>query len=110
MDAHCRLPDRQKLLALAGHLFRRRKLRCLANLVPWTPNRYACSPLSGENGKGSAGRMHAAQQLQCGVAQRRVLDLFLLGVVARFCPDTPLEVELVPGRTEYFALSGAGDD
>src|SRR6516165_1883860 len=110
MDPHRRLPDRQKLLALAWHLFRCRKPRCLANLPPWTPNGHACSFLSRKEGKGSAGCLYAAQQLQCGVAQRRMLDLFLFGVVARFCPDTSLEVELVPGGVEYFAFAGASDD
>jgi hypothetical protein len=39
-----------------------------------------------------------------------VLDLLLLSVVARLCPNSTLEVELVPGCAQHFSLSGPGDD
>jgi hypothetical protein len=54
--------------------------------------------------------MHATQQLQRRVAQRRALGLFLLGVVARLCPDSTSEIELVPNCAQHFSLADAGED
>ena len=110
VDSNSRLPDCQKLPALAWYLLRDSKPGCLANLRPWTPNRHSRSLLSREERKGSTGHMHATQQLQCRVAQRRVLDLFLLGVVARLCPDSTSEIELIPACTQHFSLTGASKD
>src|ERR1019366_1693690 len=81
----------------------------LAYLHPRPPQSHARLSVRAREQRtcGAVLALHFPQQVQGRGTQRDMLNFLFFRVVARFCPDAALQIELRPLRFQYLAFAGA---